>query len=144
MWEIRKFSYYKNISPPEAKIFENLVRLWWIMLFGDSIPWPLLQNFSAASRPRYFPYYRNFYIGGLLIQNFPVPTRGPPPELEEKYVRACAINSCVSVRCLLSGGNARTQKKFSQKTSKKSLSQNVEKTLSKKHDRNASFPTATD
>ena len=36
-----------------------------------------------------------------------------------RSLRACAIDSCVSVRCLLSGGNARTQKKFSQKNSKK-------------------------
>ena len=41
---------------------------------------------AAASRPRYFPYYRNFYIGGLLIQNFPDPTPHHPPDLGEKSV----------------------------------------------------------
>ena len=79
MWEIRKFSYYKNISPPEAKIFENLVRLWWIMLFGDSIPWPLLQNFGGRFAAQIFSLLQKFLHRRPLNTEFSGPHPPHPP-----------------------------------------------------------------
>ena len=41
---------------------ENLARLWCRMLFESSVPRPYYRISAAASRPRFFPYYRNFTI----------------------------------------------------------------------------------
>ena len=51
-----------------------------------------------------------------------------PQNIIIQIIRACAIDFGVTVRCLLSGGNARTQKKISQKNSEKKIVQkNIEK-----------------
>ena len=57
-------------------------------------------------------------------------------------LRACAIDSCVSVRCLLSGGNARTQKKVFSKKQQKKVCQKMLKKPYKKHDQKFMFSHA--